>query len=195
MGRPLLASPPCWLLPLLPPSSWLGTVLDTELLPDTASLTVSLATDLPMALSDTVLAMLWPMPHLSSMLPLTLLRSPPTPTTTEWLTNTLELPSASPRATIAPVLLRAPTRWTFLTAVSKLSTTTPTTMTVTSPTSPTPELPWLMLPLWFMLLPTLLLLLMLLPLSMLDTASLEDTTDSLEDTTGLSEVTDFLDKM
>merc|ERR550525_934617 len=87
--------------------------------------------DLPMALSDMVLAMLLPMPHpwstmpllsmlplslttLSAMLPPTLLRSPPTPTTMEWLTSTLALPSASPRATMAPVLLRDPTLSTFL---------------------------------------------------------------------------------
>merc|ERR1719430_2827813 len=82
---------------------------------------------------------------------------------------------------MAPVLLRAPTRWTFLTAVSRPSTTTPTTLMVTSPRSPTPELLWLILPLWSMLLPTLLLLPMLLPLSMLDMALLEDTMDLLED--------------
>merc|ERR1712083_1243899 len=114
-----------------------------ELLPDTALLTVLLVMDLPMALSDMVLAMLLPMPHpwsmlplwstmpllftmpllpttLSAMLPPTLLRSPPTPTTMEWLTSTLALPSASPRATMAPVLLRDPTLSTFLTDVSRL---------------------------------------------------------------------------
>merc|ERR1712083_284756 len=124
-------------------------VSDTELLQDTALLTVLLAMDLPMALSDMVLAMLLPMPHpwsmpplwstmpllftmpllsmlpllpttLSAMLPPTLLRFPPTPTTMEWLTSTLALPSASPRATMAPVLLRDPTLSTFLTAVSRL---------------------------------------------------------------------------
>merc|ERR1712181_132723 len=114
---------------------------DTELLPDTASLTALLATDFPMvlsdtglptALSDTVSAMLWPMQHpwsmpplwstmpllstmpstlpllptmLSAMLPPTLLRSPPTPTTMEWLTSTLAPLSASPSQTMAPVLL------------------------------------------------------------------------------------------
>merc|ERR1711981_574287 len=126
-----------WLLPLPPLSSWPDTVSDTELLPDTALLTVLLVMDLPMELSDMVLAMLLPMPHpwsmlpllstlpllpttLSAMLPPTLLRSPPTPTTMEWLTSTLALPSASPRATMAPVLLRDPTLSTFLTAVSRL---------------------------------------------------------------------------
>merc|ERR1712110_104163 len=106
--------------------------------PDMALLTVLLVMDLPMGLSDMVLAMLLPMPHpwsmlplwstmpllftmpllsmlpllpttLSAMLPPTLPRSPPTPTTMEWLTSTLALPSASPRATMAPVLLRDPT--------------------------------------------------------------------------------------
>merc|ERR1711981_406301 len=55
-----------WLLPLPPLSSWPDTVSDTELLPDTALLTVLLVMDLPMALS----AMLLPMPHPWSMLPL-----------------------------------------------------------------------------------------------------------------------------
>merc|ERR1712192_370874 len=113
---------------------------DTELLPDTASLTALVASDFPMvlsdtvlptALSDTVLAMLWPMPHpwsmppllstmlstlpllptmLSAMLPPTLLRSPPTPTTTEWLMSTLARPLARVSLTMALGLLRAPTR-------------------------------------------------------------------------------------
>merc|ERR1712110_211768 len=73
---------------------------------------------------------------LSAMLPPTLPRSPPTPTTMEWLTSTLALPSASPRATMAPVLLRDPTLSTYLTAVFRLSTTTPTTSMVTSLRSP-----------------------------------------------------------
>merc|ERR550539_1167216 len=94
------------------------------------------------------------------MLPPTLLRSPPTPTTMEWLTSTLALPSASPRATMAPVLLRDPTLSTFLTAVSRLSTTMPTTSMVTSLRSPTLALlPTLRLSLLLTtLLPTLLLI-------------------------------------
>merc|ERR1719398_625005 len=86
---------------------------------------------------------------------------------------------------MAPVLLRAPTRSTFPTAVSRPSTTTPTTLMVTSPRSHTPELlPTLRLsplpttllptPLPTTLWPTLLLLPTLLPLSTLDTA-LSDT--------------------
>merc|ERR1719397_1394014 len=103
----------------------------------------------------------------------------------EWLTSTLALPSASPRATMAPVLLRGPTRGTFPTAASRPSTTTPTTLMVTSPRSHTPEL---LLTLRLSLLPTTLLptplpttlwpipllLPTLLPLSTLDTA-LSDT--------------------
>merc|ERR1719430_1732329 len=95
---------------------------------------------------------------------------------------------------MAPVLLRAPTRGTFLTAVSRPSTTTPTTLMVTSPRSPTLELlptlrlsllpttPLPMPPLLSTLLPTPLpttlsptpsLLPTLLPLSMLDTDLLD----------------------
>merc|ERR1719398_171426 len=66
---------------------------------------------------------------------------------------------------MAPVLLRAPTRSTFPTAVSRPSTTTPTTLMVTSPRSHTPELlPTLRLSLLpTTLLPTPLLLSTLLP--------------------------------
>merc|ERR550532_370380 len=56
-------------------------------------------------------------------------------------TTTPRLPSASPRATMAPVLLRAPTLRTFPTAVSRLSHTTPTMLMDTSPRSPTPVRP------------------------------------------------------
>merc|ERR1719430_2590041 len=76
---------------------------------------------------------------------------------------------------MAPVLLRAPTRGTFLTAVSRPSTTTPTTLMVTSPRSPTLELlPTLRLSLLpTTLSPTPSLLPTLLPLSMLDTDLLD----------------------
>merc|ERR1719220_957192 len=90
------------------------------------------------------LPLLWPTP---SMLPLlatplvTLLRSPPTPTTTELPMTTPRLLSARPSPTTAPVLLRDLTLSTFPTAVSRLSPTTPTTLTVTSPRCPTPERP------------------------------------------------------
>merc|ERR1719398_162853 len=89
---------------------------------------------------------------------------------------------------MAPVLLRAPTRSTFLTAASRPSTTTPTTLMVTSPRSHTPEL---LLTLRLSLLPTTLwptplLLPTLLPLSTLDTA--------LSDTDLLDTVSFTLDK-
>merc|ERR1712158_329327 len=151
-------------------------------LPDTALLTVLLVMDLPMELSDMVLAMLLPMPHpwsmlplwstmpllftmpllsmlpllpttLSAMLPPTLLRSPPTPTTMEWLTSTLALP---------PTL-----------RLSLLPTTLLPTPLLLSTLLPTP-LPTTLLP---TLLPTMLLPMLLL-LSMLDTALLD--TDLLD---------------
>merc|ERR1711971_1444053 len=50
-------------------------------------------------------------------------------------------PSASPRVTMAQVLLRAHTLSTFLTDVSRLSHTTPTILTDTWLRSPTPESP------------------------------------------------------
>merc|ERR1712181_45121 len=108
------------------------TVLSDTVLPTVLSDTV-----LPTVMGDTVLAMLWPMPHpwsmpplwstmpllstmlstlpllptmLSAMLPPTLLRSPPTPTTTEWLMSTLARPLARVSLTMALALLRAPTR-------------------------------------------------------------------------------------
>merc|ERR1712192_392537 len=112
---------------------------DTELLPDTASLTALLATDFPMvlsdtvlptALSDTVLAMLWPMPHpwsmpplLSTMPPLptlsprcTLTRSPPTPTNTLSLTTTPTPTSTLPSQAMVQETLRAVTLLPFPTA-------------------------------------------------------------------------------
>merc|ERR1719234_1156569 len=98
------------------------------------------------------------LPLLSTLLPtlpllsVTWLRSPPTPTTMVLPTTTPRLPSASPRATMAQVLLRAPTLSTFLTDVSRPSLTTPTILMDTLLRSPTPvRLPTL----WLPLLPTL----------------------------------------
>merc|ERR1712025_1479041 len=109
------------------------------------------------------------------MLPLTLLRSPLTTITTLLLMTTLELPSTRLSPMTAMVWWRDPTPSTFLTAVSRLSTTTPMTMMASSlrsatlallPTQrllPSLSLPTLLLlPMLHSLL-TLLLMLLLLP--------------------------------
>merc|ERR1719234_1332250 len=99
---------------------------------------------LPPSLMLSTLPLLCTLPLLSMVLP----------------TTTPRLHSASPRATMAQVLLRAPTLSTFLTDVSRLSPTTPTTLMAMLLRSPTPvRLPTL----WLLLLPTLSTLPPLLP--------------------------------
>merc|ERR1712128_406002 len=122
-------------------------------------LPLSLPTPLPMVLLP--------------MLPLTLLRCPPTATTMLLLTTTLELPSTRQRPMMALVLWRDLTLSTFLMVVHRLSTTTPMTMMVLYLRSATRELlpillllpmdQLLLMPHLFSLMPLPLLLPTLLP--------------------------------
>merc|ERR1711970_10256 len=107
------------------------------------------------------------------MLPLTLLRSLLTTTTMLLLMTTPELPSTRLSPMMGMVWWRDPTPSTFLTAVSRLSTTTPMTMMASSLRSatlallPTQRLlPSLSLP-TLLLLPMLHSLLTLLPMLLL----------------------------
>merc|ERR1719369_2135970 len=95
------------------------------------------------------------------MLPLTLLRSPLTTITMLLLMTTLELPSTRLSPMTAMVWWRNPTPSTFLTAVSRLSTTTPMTMMASSLRSATLALLPTQRLLPSLSLPTLLLLPML----------------------------------
>merc|ERR1719347_1137300 len=97
-----------------------------------------------------------------AMLPLTLLRFPPTPTTMPLLMTTLELPSTRLSPMMELELSRDLTPSTSLTAVSRLSTTRLTISRVLSPMSATPEL-LSILKLSLLLTPSLTPLLTLLP--------------------------------
>merc|ERR1719228_1173775 len=130
---------------LLPPMQWppLWLLLSpTLLLMVWESAMALLVTALAMALLVTVLAMALLVMPLLTQSPMLLLRStptrsPPTSTSMQLLTTTLDPASTLPRLTTALLPGRATTLSTCLTVASSTSTTEPTMPKATSPRSPT----------------------------------------------------------